>query len=175
MKLLIEGIDRLGKSTLVEKIQEKLGFHISYHCSKPKKLKRYTGSAIGCPLKTYQRATFIQMFKILEADVNVIFDRAHLGEVVYSPGLRGYDGGYVYELEKKYNTDGVRLVLLYADVDFEVEDDKDSAQSWSLRPHEQEEFKRAFNMSKIKDKRMIKVNNGKNFRPLNDIIKEVIN
>ncbi len=174
MKLLIEGIDRLGKSTLVEKIQEKMGFHITYHCAKPKKLKRYTGSAIGCPLKTYQRATFIQMFKILEADVNVIFDRAHIGETVYAPGLRGYDGGYVYDLEKKYNTDGVRLVLLYADNDFEVEDDKDSAQSWSLRPHEQEEFIRGFKRSSIVDKKMIQVNQGDKFRPIEDIVREVI-
>ena len=174
MKLLLEGLDRLGKTTIVKEVQEKLGFHITYHCEKPKKLKRYTGSAIGCPLKTYQRATFIQMFKLLEADVNIIFDRAHLGETVYGPLSRGYDGHYVFDLERKYNTEGVRLVLLYADADFTVEDDGNSLNEFSLRPSEQEEFIRAFNRSSIVDKKMIKVNQGNKFRPIEDIIKEII-
>ena len=115
-----------------------------------------------------------EMFKVLESDVNIIFDRGHLGETVYSPGLRGYDGGYVFNIEKKYNTEGVRLILLHVDEHFEAEDDGKSAQCFSLRPSEQEEFKRSFNSSSIVDKRMIKVNQGKDFRPLEDIIKEII-
>ena len=174
MKLLLEGIDRLGKSSMAKEVQDKLGYHTYFHCSKPEKLAKYTGSRIESPERRYQKETFHNMFKILETDINVIFDRAHLGEVVYSPGIRGYDGDYVFNIEQKYNTDGVRLVLLYADVDFTVKDDGESLQSWLLRPSEQEEFKRAFNRSNIKDKRMIKVNNGQEFRPIEDILKEVI-
>ena len=174
MKLLIEGIDRLGKSSVAEAIENRLGFHLYYHCAKPKKLTKYSGSAIEKPERRYQKETFHNMFKVLESDVNIIFDRAHLGEVVYSPGIRGYDGDYVFNIEKKYNTDDVVLVLLYADADFEVEDDKDSIQPWSLRPHEQEEFKRAFERSVIKKKVMIKVNNGKEYRPMSNIVNEVI-
>ena len=33
MKLLIEGIDRLGKSSLAEAIENRLGFHLYYHCA----------------------------------------------------------------------------------------------------------------------------------------------
>ena len=174
MKLLLEGLDGLGKSTIVERIQDKLGFHITYHCAKPKRLKRYAGSSIERPEKAYQRASFEEMFKLLEADVNIIFDRAHLGETVYGPLSRGYDGHYVFDIEKKYNTQGVKLVLLYADTDFVVEDDGDNLNDFSLRPSEQEEFIRAFNRSSIVDKKMIKVNQGNQFRPILDIIKEII-
>ena len=174
MKLLIEGLDRLGKSTLAEKIQDKLGYHTYFHCSKPKKLAKYTGSNIESPERRYQKETFHNMFKICETDINVIFDRAHLGEIVYSPGIRGYNGDYVFNIEKKYDTSDVRLVLLYADVDFTVKDDGESIQSWLLRPSEQEEFKRAFNRSNIEDKRMVKVNKGNEFRCWDEILKEVL-
>lgn len=174
MKLLLEGIDRLGKTSISNEVINKLGYHTYIHMSKPVVLKRYKGSAIGNPLKAYQRESFNNMFKLLESNANIIFDRAHLGETVYSPGIRGYDGGYVWDMEKKYDTSDVRLVLLYADVDFDVEDDGNSVQAFSLRPSEQEEFKRAFERSLIANKRMVKVNEGDEFRPMKDILREVI-
>ena len=163
MKIILEGLDRLGKTTITKELQNKLGFQkLTYHCTKPDKLRRYTGSAIGCPLNlARQKAMYEEMFKVLESDVNIIFDRGHLGETVYSPGLRGYDGGYVFNIEKKYNTEGVRLILLHVDEHFEAEDDGKSASASHCVLVSIEEFKRSFNSSSIVDKRMIKVNQGK--------------
>ena len=174
MKLLIEGLDRLGKSSLAKNVQDKLGYHLYIHYGKPEKLKRYTGSSIGCPLHAYQRELNENMFKLLESNANIIIDRAHLGETVYAPLYRGYDGGYVFNIEKKYNTDGVRLILLYADPDFVVEDDGKSIGDFSMRTCEQEEFKISFHRSNIEDKKMIKVNEGNKYRPYEDILKEVL-
>ena len=38
MKLLLEGIDRLGKSSVAEGIQNRLGYHTYFHCSSQKSL-----------------------------------------------------------------------------------------------------------------------------------------
>ena len=37
-----------------------------------------------------------------DTDINLIFNRSHLGETVYSPLYRGYSGDYVFDIEKKY-------------------------------------------------------------------------
>ena len=46
------------------------------------------------------------MFKLMinskDKDINLIFNRSHLGETVYSPLYRGYSGDYIFDIEKKY-------------------------------------------------------------------------
>ena len=46
------------------------------------------------------------MFKMMmnnkEDGVNMIFNRSHLGESVYSPLYRNYSGDYIFDIEKKY-------------------------------------------------------------------------
>ncbi len=34
---------------------------------------------------------------------HIISDRAHLGEYVYAEKYRGYDGAYIFDLEKEYS------------------------------------------------------------------------
>ena len=170
MKFLIEGIDRLGKSELAKGIQNELGYHLYIHYGKPEKLIAYSND-----LRQHQIELNKQMFKLLETPgLDIIIDRAHLGETVYAPIARGYDGGYVFDLEKEANLEDVRLILLYADPDFTVEDDGKSLNSFSLRPHEQEEFIRSFNCSSIEDKRMIKVNHGNSFLPFEEILYQAL-
>ena len=166
MKFLIEGLDRLGKSSLAKNIEEELGYyHLRIHYGKP-------------PIRNareYQFDLNDQMFKLLETpELNIIIDRAHLGETVYAPLARGYDGDYVFDMEREYNTEDVRLILLYADVDFVVKDDGKSINSFDLRPHEQEEFIRGFKRSLIVDKRMIKINHGDKYRPYKEILEEAL-
>ena len=43
--ILVEGLDRLGKSTLVESIQQELGYFQVIHFGKPKHLKFYETQA----------------------------------------------------------------------------------------------------------------------------------
>ena len=61
---------------------------------------------------------------------NFIFDRSHIGEYVYAPIYRNYDGSYVFDLEKKYKDDyssdfietSILILLTSSDFSF-IEDD----------------------------------------------------
>ncbi len=185
---IIEGLDRLGKSTLIENIQKESGFYQTVHMSKPKKLPYYERQTVVPPrlapkneaLFLYQRDSFITMFNLIHSDAHLIFDRAHLGEAVYAPLYRGYSGDYVFELERAMNVqdaESVRLILL-------VEDFKtskhfvDDGESFDITKREQEQdmFMTALSRSRFKDKKVICVTDQTtgDFRPQHDILKEAM-
>lgn len=169
-KFIIEGLDRLGKSTLIDGIQHKLGYFKVIHYGKPQILDVYINSkgvsideAVNKrhALFTYQQQGFITMFELLKTDARLLFDRGHLGEMVYAPLYRHYDGNYVFDLEYQYNLDSIRNVrLILLTEDFSVSkhfiEDGESFDS-SKREEEQNMFIEAFNKSCIKDKRIISV------------------
>lgn len=155
--VILEGLDRSGKSTLSKAISHSFGYHVPVHYQKPEKLAIYG----MCP-KKYQEASFVEMFRLLSTDIPTIFDRAHLGEYVYSPRYRQYDGSYVFDLEDQFIASGskfhenTRLILLAFHNNSIAVDDGDSF-DWSKRGEEQEDFIRAFDRSQIKDKRIVYV------------------
>lgn len=175
-KYLIEGLDRLGKDTLIKGIQNKRGVHQVLHYSKPERLDSYGGD-----LKTYQERSFRNMFSILSCATyaHVICNRAHLGECVYSPLYRKYDGDYVFELERDYGmheSTNVRLILLTEN--FSVSKhfvDDGLSFDISKRAEEQAMFVQAFDKSHIRDKRVICVTapDG-SFRPAGEILDEAL-
>ena len=166
---VIEGIDRLGKSTLINNIEQAKGHALKFHYEKPKKLDIYDSD-----LREYQRKSFINGFKLLfnnnllhvpiVQNPLVIFDRFHLGECVYSPMYRKYDGDYVFDLEQHFNLKNegyprTKLILLTtSDFSF-IEDDGESF-DFSKKEDEQNEFIRAFKKSTFKNKVMIDISNG---------------
>lgn len=186
----IEGLDRLGKSTLIKNIQQQLGFYQVIHFSKPEKLAAYCDpqSAFhilhegeqNIELQHYQYACFCNSMKLAQSGAKLIFDRWHLGEAVYSPLYRKYDGNYVFDLERKYKLDEtnfVRLILLVEDfnVGKHFVSDGDSFDD-TKRKEEQALFVSAFNKSHIVDKLIICVTDPEtgNFRPAADILKEAL-
>jgi hypothetical protein len=158
MKFIIEGLDHLGKSSLVNGIKNRLGFHQVIHYGKPEILDYYTLKGHG-PKFEYQKSSFINLFNLLNADVNVIFDRAHLGEAVYAQLYRGYSGAYVWELEESFGADNLqdtRLILLTEN--FAVSKHfRDDGENFNIdnRWTEQNLFTMAFDKSIIKDKIMV--------------------
>ena len=92
----------MGKGTqiaLIEKEFEKLAaaVHIIHYSN----IKLDTNDAI----KVASQIRYREMFKLMSVvpDNNVlIFDRAHLGETVYSPIYRNYSGDFVFDFEKDY-------------------------------------------------------------------------
>jgi len=72
--IIICGIDRLGKSSLIEGIQHKVGPLQAIHYQKPEKLNCLDGD-----LKKYQEKSFYNMFHLLSGNASLILDRAHLG------------------------------------------------------------------------------------------------
>jgi thymidylate kinase len=152
----VEGIDRLGKSTLIDSIMQRLGYYEVIHFAKPKQLDYYRGS-----LEIYQRESFINSMVLASSGARIIFDRWHLGEAVYAPLYRGYSGDYVFELESHHDIDlaDVRLILLTEDFDYgrHFVDDGESLGAIENREKEQALFLAAFEKSHIKDKRVISV------------------
>jgi len=187
----VEGLDRLGKSTLIEGIQRKLGFFQVIHFGKPKRLDAYKGSImpeyigydeVRCDpqLFNYQQASFRNSMKLSQSGARIIFDRWHLGEAVYSPLYRGYSGNYVFDLEKRLNlnhTNFVRLILLVEDFSCSQHfvSDGDSFDD-GQRENEQLLFISAFDKSIIMDKRIICVTDPATglFRDADDILKEAL-
>lgn len=169
----IEGLDRLGKSTLIDGIRNKLGYYEVVHFSKPQRLDFYKGSAWElfdedtCSMKpveqadlfNYQKASFVNSMILARSGARIIFDRWHLGEAVYSALYRGYSGDYVFEIEKLHRMDqcqNVRLILLVEDfsISRHFVDDGESFDI-TKREQEQEMFIAAFERSVIRDKRII--------------------
>jgi thymidylate kinase len=161
--IIIEGLDRLGKSTLVSGIEERLGCFTKLHFGKPLILEHYK-LAVGEPYakEAYQRESFEQMFRVLDSEARMILDRGHLGEAVYSKRYRGYNGDYVFDLENVKHVNALTNTLLVLLVNHDKELERklvDDGQSfdWQKRDEEQQDFIAAFNRSRIQHKLMVSV------------------
>lgn len=171
-KFIIEGVDRMGKSTLIQGLLDTLGYHLVVHYAKPQKLKAY--SELNDPAFRYQWELYNEMFKLLESRSKVIFDRGHLGELVYAPLYRNYDVDYIHNFEDCTDLSDTRLVLLTTSDWSFVEDDGLSI-DFDKKEEEQDRFIRAFNQSVIEDKVKVNVSAGNGKRkPLEQILTEVL-
>lgn len=172
-KFLIDGIDRLGKSTLVDGLLNELGYHLVVHYSKPKTLNAYTRvrkDPVGC----YQRDCNAEMFKLISSDAKIIFDRTHLGEMVYAPLYRRYPGNYVYQYETTSDTSNSRLILLITS-DFNLCVDDGESHNFDNKVIEQQSFLNAFCQSSIVDKIIVDVHDGKGkFKSPETILNEAL-
>ena len=160
---IIEGIDRLGKDTLIKNIQNRLGYHFVLHYSKPERLAYYNDS-----LQEYQSDSFERGFALIDNGAAgffrnpTIFNRFHLGENVYAPLYRGYDGDYVFKLEDDFGAHTytqVNLILLTTS-DFSILKDDGESFDFSKKEEEQALFKKAFDKSILPNKVVIDVANG---------------
>lgn len=100
--IIIEGTDNTGKDTqqnlIIEKVNN-LVFQKLHYSSLPFKGDKEKHIS-------YSQKLYDDMFKLMMAskdkDINIIFNRSHLGESVYSPLYREYSGDYIFDIEKKY-------------------------------------------------------------------------
>lgn len=184
--IIIEGVDRLGKDTLIQGIQHRLGFFQKMHYQKPELLQLYQKEAETyahgeaeikkAALKKYQVTSFTTMFQMLAGKGRFLMNRAHLGEVVYSPRYRGYAGDYVFELEQNAPSaarDETLLILLHTS-DFSFIKDDGLSFDFEKKEEEQNDFCRAFDRSNLKYKQMIDVSVNGGFVPADMILNTVI-
>lgn len=167
MKIIIEGIDRCGKSTLINNILKNYGPHPIIHCSSPPK-------GVVNPGK-YQELFFENCFKILNTNFNdIIFDRCHLGEYIYGPLYRKTDPNFIFDIEELYPNalEDTKLILLCTD-DFSIMKDDGLSFDFSARDREQDLFFEAFEKSKIRNKLILKVNDGNQYRNEIEIFNEL--
>lgn len=106
------------------------------------------------------------MFKLMlsakEKNINIIFNRSHLGETVYGPLYRNYSGDYVFDIEKNYvNELRNELYLITLTNDPHTIWNRDDGKSFYKNEEgiraEVEGFTRAHRLSKIKNKLMLNV------------------
>lgn len=189
MKFLIDGIDRLGKSTLINGIQERLGYHLVIHYDKPKLLQAHQTYNVdgkieqlpkAAALQIYQEETNKFMFELLRTNVPIIFDRTHLGEMVYAPIYRDYSGDYVLNHEGRLIFDRpdyaktTKLILLTTS-DFSIMKDDGGGFDWNRKEEEQELFLEAFKKSHLSNKIIIDVADGRGgYRNPYDILEEAL-
>jgi|TARA_R110000796_G_scaffold12457_1_gene41166 thymidylate kinase len=106
--IIIEGTDNVGKDTQQDLIIKNMSnhvFHKLHYSSLPFKDDKDKHAA-------YSKDLYETMFQLMiksksaetedDLDINIIFNRSHLGESIYSPLYRGYSGDYVFDIEKKY-------------------------------------------------------------------------
>ena len=157
MKIIICGIDKTGKDTLINNLQNALGYYPVIHHSKPQELKCYAGNR---SLELYQKECFNNMFRILKApNINIILNRTHLGECVYAERYRDYSGNYVFELEKSneiQNYYDIFLILLTCS-DTSIMVDDGESHDFSKKDEEQLDFIAAYDKSIIMHKLMLNV------------------
>lgn len=178
--ICIEGLDFLGKTTLVRGLINALGYHQIIHFDKPRPLQYYVeGSPKESPLFLYQRDSFINSMHLANSGAKIIFDRWHIGEAVWAPAFRGYDGNYVFDIERDYLTAPATLILLVEDFRYSnhFSDDGESLNCESEREEIQNRFIAAMSKSHISDKRIVCVTDVStgSFRDKNDILNEVLN
>jgi len=106
--IIIEGTDNVGKDTQQDLIIKNMSdhvFHKLHYSSLPFKDDKDKHAS-------YSKELYETMFQLMmktklankpgDLDINLIFNRSHLGETVYSPLYRGYSGDYVFDIEKKF-------------------------------------------------------------------------
>ena len=175
--IIFEGLDNTGKSTQINNIMnriEKQSFHTIHYSA----IKGNNIWERSVRLYTY-------MFKLfnlcIRKNINLLVDRAHLGEFVYGPIYRKYKGDYVFNLEKKYIKNkflnNIYLIVLIDNPSnlIKREDNKSlHKNSTENILYETERFIMAFDESFIKNKIIIDINN-KSEEEVYNIIKNFIN
>lgn len=120
-------------------------------------------------IKLASQIRYREMFRLMSVLPNenvLIFDRAHLGETVYSPIYRKYSGDFVFDYEKDYashNNPVTKLIVFTDTPEAVIERDKKRGDglSFSLDIERKREeiaaFERAYEMSSL-DKKLIHLN-----------------
>lgn len=163
MIIIVEGMDRCGKSTIVSKIQNELYERVD----KPVVICHYKNIVtkkqnIFDISKNHYQAGFDFIEKNY-LDYNLIFDRFHIGEVVYSPIYRSYSGNYVFNYEKKcVENIGDNIIKLIVVVDsinrlLTRDDGMSLSIDFNNKLKEQINFIKAFHQSIIKQKILIDI------------------
>lgn len=160
---IIEGLDRCGKDTQIGLLQKRYFpefWHVFHYSKIPfDQINQH---------KEYSESLYSDMFLLMADNIiserNFIFNRSHLGESVYAPLYRGYDGDYVFDIERKFlePTGDVlqqRLFMITLVNDPAILVKRDDGLGFTKSEEgikkEKERFERAHNKSLIKNKLLI--------------------
>lgn len=193
MKLIIiEGGDRLGKSTLIGKLAEHFNYDnvVIRHFGKPPKVFPESVDPLSFQAECFDREGYLveNLLQMENDEYNyyeniVIWNRAHLGEWVYGQMFRGIDPDRIQNMLENfeerflmYDDLKVYLILLTADPEFfhSKEDGHSFSKSIDQKTRELNLFDEAFHNSSIDKKIRIKVDNNGSFRGKDEILNDVL-
>jgi thymidylate kinase len=143
MLLIVEGMDRCGKSTLVEHLRKR---HFTspnilvHHSSSPPKVENPNAWEIEHYSSLFRTARDLVKF----GGYDVIFDRFHLGAAVYGEKYRGANPADIYELDHKYLSSYPQAALILLTDDPEAIAARDDGDSLEKSLHEYNETMSAF-------------------------------
>lgn len=143
MIVMIEGLDRCGKSFLVNHLRKKYFTTpniLVHHSSSPPDVKDQN----GWELKHYESLFMMSKSLVDDSFYDVIFDRFHLGAAVYGEKYRGANPSDIYQLDFKYLHDYPRAALILLTDDPEAISYRDDGNSLESSLEEYRETMSAF-------------------------------
>jgi len=167
MIVIVEGMDRCGKDTLIKSITKYL-YNLDY--LKSVHVLHYSNLPIREKDKVIQASfsLYYDMFRIAEYSLcenfHLIMNRAHLGEWVYGYIYRNYEAKFIYDIELHY-FDLMDKICLITLVDSSLKClEREDGRSLSKADRDKgkiecERFIEATNLSYIKDKLCIDIKN----------------
>ena len=166
MNIIIEGTDALGKDTQISFIEKEFEKnHKAVHIIHYSNIKLDSIESIEQASKIRYREMFNLLSDVPENNV-LILNRSHIGEAVYSPIYRNYNGDYVFHFEKEFvdrEASNTKLIVFTDTPEAVIERDKKRGDglSFSLdldkKNQELEAFERAYEMSSL-NKKLIHLN-----------------
>lgn len=154
MRIIVEGLDNSGKSTLIDNIVKhyKHPFVKLHHYAPPFKSVQDNDA--------FDLELYGNMTKIFTEFDHVIADRSHLGSLVYSPIYRNNDGRQILKIEEDL-PDDVILFTLIDDANNLIGRDDGLSLSTDItkKNREIDLFRQAHTTSSIKHKLLINVQN----------------
>ena len=177
MVIVCEGPDNVGKGTQISNIKKYLEekdklVHVLHYSS-------IKGNNIEERSKQYYKEMFDLIKFATYNNKNLIFDRAHGGETVYSPIYRNYSGEYVYEIETNFGNKVLQNCILFVFIDnpenlIKREDGLSFSVEFEKKQNEINRFSSFFEKSNIKNKCLINIDQ-KSPEQVFEIIKETLN
>ena len=143
MIIIVDGIDRVGKTTLCNILKNTFNLPIC------KDDTRYLGSHENVIVNTEKNNTFVNLIE-QGCLTNIIFDRFHLTEYVYSAIERNVQNSYMLDIDKRLaNIKTANVILILVNP---VDVNKSSVQHGKDLSEHAELFETFYNLSKIKHK-----------------------
>jgi len=187
--IIVEGGDGLGKNTLIKNLCNYFDYNnvtIRHFDKPPKGMDAKETLAFQFEV-FYKEILFVDHIRqSLDSDDLgyheniVIWNRSHLGEYVYSQMFRGINRKEVSEKlrlfeERNLYTDMFLITLTAEPRFFHAQEDGDSfSQNLEQKTQELQLFKEAHALSMIPNKKIVKVNQGNNYKGKEIIFEEVI-
>lgn len=177
MILIIEGMDRCGKTTLVESLRKNYFLSpkiLVHHSSSPPRV-----SDKNAWEREHYRHLITSMNFLSHEGYDIIFDRFHLGAIVYGAKYRGADPAEIYNIDRHYmgNFRDVAMVLLtdYPESIVARNDGESLETTKSDFEETHDAFIEAYNNSCIMNKLHINVTDNRGFSNTYDTVTEFLN